>query len=88
MSLAINSAKTLRVVRQMRCFIKGEDGLGSWRGRETNRKRAARPNLLNGGSPSGLSLANHLALPDLESIFGLTQGPTLRSRLSFSQYGS
>ena len=38
-------------------------------------------------SPSGLPLANHLALSSLESTFCLTQGPLLYARASFSQHG-
>ena len=40
-------------------------------------------NQLCGGSPSGLPLANHLAL----SGFGVTQGPALCARAPFSQDG-
>ena len=45
-------------------------------------------NHLYGDSPSGLPLANHLALSGLESIFGLTQGPPLCVCTSFSQMDS
>ena len=42
---------------------------------------------LYGGISSGFPLANHLALPGSESIFGLSQGPPLCACASLSQDG-
>ena len=39
------------------------------------------------GISSGLNLANHLALPHSESVFGLSQGPPMCARASLSQDG-
>ena len=44
-------------------------------------------NHLCGGRPFRLPLANHLDSSELESIFGLTQGPPVCARASFSQRG-
>ena len=44
-------------------------------------------NHLYGDSSSGFPLANHLALPGSESIFGLTQGPPLCACAFLSQDG-
>ena len=39
------------------------------------------------GISSRFPLANHLALPGSESVFGITQGPPLCARTSLSQDG-
>ena len=58
---------------------------------EVNRKKESTTwgglNHLYGGSPSGLPLANYIALPGLESIFGLTQGCPQPAPKSFGQDG-
>ena len=44
-------------------------------------------NHVYGGISSGFPLASHLALPDSESIFGLSQSPPICAHVSLSQNG-
>ena len=56
-------------------------------GSETELRPHGSLNLLIWGIASGFPLANHLALPGSESVFGLSQGPPMCAWASFSQDG-